>query len=259
MDTGNVWLKRNSQWQLVNCETVKLSYRHNLTNMVSRWEQQISPVTNYWATQTRGNEFETTLKVLRYSWATSFPICTILHLICRLWLRRRDEEEEKISNNEAATLKFIDFIPKRTGNVFESVDDLLVSVNGRIQQPDAKRWKLITLESLKVESNTDWTIDTEASLAEESQRHLTILRLFFQVLDDSDEEWGKFTIGVEDFRPHHLSGGSFFKRPHFESFSSLVNRATKWLAGQQSVYFLNAQSIDIKVKSCKHGELLQTN
>lgn len=182
--------------------------------------------------------------------------------ISRLWLKRRDIDDdddiEPLNGNgySSTNLKFIDFVPKRlSGNAFETVDDLLSLVNVRIKQTDAVRWKLITLESLKVEARPDWSIDTEASLAEEAQRHLTILRLYYEECDIDNvlmrNAKHALSIGVEDFKPRHLSGGSFFKRPQFEPFSSLVQRATNWLASQSAVCFLNAQSIDIKVKSCK--------
>lgn len=64
IDTANSWIEKNSQWNIVNCETVRLSYRHNVTSMVSRWEQQINPVTPLWSPISRG-EFETSLKAFR--------------------------------------------------------------------------------------------------------------------------------------------------------------------------------------------------
>lgn len=65
VDTANSWLRKNVQWKLVNCETVRQFYRHNLTSMVSRWEPQISPVTSLWNNQAKGGEFESSLKILR--------------------------------------------------------------------------------------------------------------------------------------------------------------------------------------------------
>ena len=164
------------------------------------------------------------------------------------------------SGHFAMTLKHIDFVPQRlTGNVFENIDDLLARVNERIAMPDAKKWNFISLQSFKVEANSDWNMkDPEVSLAEESSRHLIILRLFYEEFNYSDKEfWSStnqvVTICIEDFKPRHLSGGSFFKRPQFEPFLSLVQRSSKWLTSQSGVQFLNAQSIDIKVKSCKFG------
>lgn len=173
------------------------------------------------------------------------------------------------SGHFAITLKHIDFVPSRlSGSTFESVDEVLVRLNERINQPDARRWNMISLQSLKVEANSDWNLtDPEVSLAEESSRYIIVLRLFYEEFNyggENGEKSGdkdtcqneqssvKATIGIEDFKPRHLSGGSFFKRPQFEPFSALVQRSGKWLTSQSGVQFLNAQSIDIKVKSCKY-------
>lgn len=64
IDTANAWIAKNLQWNIINCETVRLSYRHNVTSMVSRWEQQINPVTPLLSPISRG-EFETSLKAFR--------------------------------------------------------------------------------------------------------------------------------------------------------------------------------------------------
>lgn len=184
--------------------------------------------------------------------------------IYRLWIRRKDgdEDEQEMINESgqfAITLKYLDFVPQRqNGNAFESIDDLLARVNERLRQPDAAKWNMVTLQSLKIEANSDWNMgDVEVSLAEESSRHLIILRLYYEEYNYSDSGmWPTSAnkvavIGFEDFKPRHLSGGSFFKRPQFEPFSSLVQRAGKWLTNQTGIHFMNAQSIDIKVKSCK--------
>ena len=179
----------------------------------------------------------------------------------RLWIRRRDIDEENIElinecDQFVATLKHMDFIPQRlNGNTFESIEKVLERINERLHQPDASKWNMISLQSLKMEANSDWNIaDCEDSLAEESSRHLIVLRLFYEELDLKDNEPlldHVATIGIEDFKPHLLSGGSFFKRPQFEPFSCLVHRAARWLTDQPNVHFMNVQSIDIKVKSRK--------
>ena len=51
--------------------------------------------------------------------------------------------------------------------------------------------------------------------------------------------------------PQQISGGGFFKRPKFEPFDEVVQRASQWLNDNTKVNFRNAQSIDIKMKSCK--------
>src|SRR5690606_5330746 len=130
-------------------------------------------------------------------------------------------------------------------------------INERLGAHDAKKWNLISIQSLKMEANSEWVmVDPEVSLAEESSRHLIILRMFYEEYNYADSNlWPGAhqitTVGIEDFKPRHLSGGSFFKRPQFEPFSSLVHRSAKWMTSQSGIQFLNAQTIDIKVKSCK--------
>ncbi|CAG2110036.1 unnamed protein product [Medioppia subpectinata] len=238
VDTCNSWLKKNPHWEVINCETVKLSYRHNLTTMVSRWEVQTNPATNPWVTPTRG-DFETSLKVLR------------------VWIKRREEMVVKEAESETSVLKYMDFEPLRKDGNFENLDDVVSRINAKIRAQNFDGKRLITIESLNVEANGDWKIDTELSVAEESSRHVTIIRLFYEEGSCLEEE-----IGIADFTPHHLSGGSLFKRPHFEKFSSIIDRASQWLSDNPEINFLNAQSIDIKLKSltkvdtrvCSHTE-----
>ncbi|CAG2161784.1 unnamed protein product [Oppiella nova] len=225
VDTCNAWLKRNPIWEVINCETVKLSYRHNLTTMVSRWEVQTNPATNPWVTPTRG-DFETSLKVLR------------------VWIKRREEIRVKDPESDVPVLNYMDFEPLRKEGNFENLDDVVARINAKIRAQGFDGRRLITIESLNVEANADWKIDPELSVVEESSRHVTIIRLFYEQGDCLEEE-----IGIADFTPHHLSGGSLFKRPHFEQFSSIIDRASQWLSDNPEINFLNAQSIDIKLKS----------
>ncbi|XP_054161102.1 uncharacterized protein LOC128959187 [Oppia nitens] len=241
VDTCNVWLKKNILWDVVNCETVKLSYRHNLTTMVSRWEVQTNPAANPWVTPTRG-DFETSLKVLR------------------VWIKRRDEERDA-----PVELKYKDFEPIRKDGSFDNLDDVVNRINDQIRSKELTGSRLITIEALNVVANGEWRIDTELSVADESVRHVTIIRVFYESsVGGVGGDNGLFNehIGIADFTPHHLSGGSLFKRPHFESFSSIIDRASQWLSDNPEINFLNAQSIDIKLKSltkvdtrvCSHTE-----
>ncbi|KAH9421132.1 hypothetical protein DERP_010071 [Dermatophagoides pteronyssinus] len=252
IDTANAWIAKNLQWNIINCETVRLSYRHNVTSMVSRWEQQINPVTPLLSPISRG-EFETSLKAFR------------------LWIRRKDQidndfyNDDIMFNDKFRRIKYLDFIPKRLNeNSFETIDQLLERINIRLKQPDTIFWNIITLESLKIEANSEWFIDPEISLVDESSRHLTILRLFYEeytntgdmnvTIFEENDDYTYTVIGIEDFKPELISAGSFFKRPKFERFCSLTQRASRWLNSHYVDYFLNAQSIDIKIKSASKLE-----
>jgi len=164
----------------------------------------------------------------------------------RLWIKRREEIRSKDVDNDIPKLKYLDFEPFRKDGNFENLDDVVSRINAKIRAQNFDGRRLITIESLNVEANGDWKIDTELSVAEESSRHVTIIRLFYEEGPCLEEE-----IGIADFTPHHLSGGSLFKRPHFEHFSSIIDRASQWLSDNPEINFLNAQSIDIKLKSRK--------
>jgi hypothetical protein len=166
--------------------------------------------------------------------------------VIRLWIKRREEIRTKDVDNEIPKLKYLDFEPLRKDGNFENLDDVVSRINAKIRATNFDGRRLITIESLNVEANGDWKIDSELSVAEESSRHVTIIRLFYEEGPCLEEE-----IGIADFTPHHLSGGSLFKRPHFEHFSSIIDRASQWLSDNPEINFLNAQSIDIKLKSRK--------
>lgn len=164
----------------------------------------------------------------------------------RLWIKRREDIRSKDLEAEVPRLKYMDFEPLRKDGNFENLDDVVARINAKIRAQNFDGRRLITIESLNVEANSDWKIDTELSVAEESSRHVTIIRLFYEEGPCLEEE-----VGIADFTPHHLSGGSLFKRPHFEHFSSIIDRASQWLSDNPEINFLNAQSIDIKLKSRK--------
>lgn len=73
---------------------------------------------------------------------------------------------------------------------------------------------------------------------------MTIVRIYYEEGSSSEEE-----IGMADFVPLHLSGGSLFSRPEFESFDNVISRASRWLSENPEINFRNAQSIDFKLKS----------
>lgn len=106
--------------------------------------------------------------------------------------------------------------------------------------------RIITIESLAYEASHDWKIDTETSLSYFSSKNMFIVRIFY--------ECGPLTrdqIGIQDFSPNLISKPTFFKRPTFETFDKVIERASQWFRHQPRFRFVNAQSIDIKMKSCK--------
>lgn len=102
---------------------------------------------------------------------------------------------------------------------------------------------IITIESLAYEATNDWNIDTDTSLSSLSNKNVFILRVFYQFGEVTHNE-----IGVADFRPTQTSKATFFKRPKFEKFDKVIERASSWLYQHPELRFVNAQSIDFKMK-----------
>ena len=60
LDVANKWLQHSFDWEVVNCESVTLLFRHNACSHVSQWD--LMP--NVAATQVMGQE--AAIKALRY-------------------------------------------------------------------------------------------------------------------------------------------------------------------------------------------------
>lgn len=56
-------------------------------------------------------------------------------------------------------------------------------------------------------------------------------------------------LGIEDFFPNQITRATFFKKPTFETFDKVIERGFSWLQQNPLKRFINAQSIDIKMKS----------
>lgn len=173
--------------------------------------------------------------------------------------------------------RFRDLVPeyKKTEGAesrFEDLDDLIGRINEEMRTTGLDG-RIITLESLSYEANSKhWKIDTECSLSCFSNKNVFILRIFYAFGETTYEKIGMsaFTVfwssdtwlqkvfgqrahtGIQDFSPNLISRATFFKRPTFETFDKVIERASAWLQKQSTLQFINAQSIDIKMKSCKH-------
>lgn len=150
---------------------------------------------------------------------------------------------------------------------FEDLDDLIERINEEMRTAGLEG-RIITLESLSYEaSNKHWKIDTECSLSCFSNKNVFILRIFYEFGEQTYEKIGMNSYntndtllnvvdqhtGIQDFSPNLISKATFFKRPTFETFDKVIERASAWLQKQTTLQFINAQSIDIKMKSCKQN------
>lgn len=77
---------------------------------------------------------------------------------------------------------------------------------------------------------------------------INVVRVFF---DESVDARQEDLVGFADFIPECISGGGFIKYPVFETQSRLVSKASRWLAENPEIRFLNSSSVDIKLKCSK--------
>ncbi|RWS10842.1 hypothetical protein B4U79_14840, partial [Dinothrombium tinctorium] len=218
VETANLWLQRNVQWEVVNCETVILLYKYN--DRGSYYELKPNDSTFY----IYGSEKNNVLRALR------------------LWIKKRIEVVDKDVSEICQVINYMDVIPLNkddgdfSGSKFENLDELIDRVNTTIIKNNGIEGRIITIETLQCEAGIDWKVDPEVSLSSLSTKNIYILRIFYEQ-------------GIVDFVPRHISGGGFFRKPKFESLSEVMSRATKWLANNSTLNFKNAQSVDIKLKS----------
>ena len=123
--------------------------------------------------------------------------------------------------------------------------------------------KILTVESLPYEATKDWKIDTETSLSTFSNKNVFNVRIFYEKSDTLTfpqigtffEKYFSFDLfeshflGIEDFFPNQITRATFFKKPTFETFDKVIERGFSWLQQNPLKRFINAQSIDIKMKS----------
>ena len=77
-------------------------------------------------------------------------------------------------------------------------------------------------------------------------RCISLIRIFYTEAKSPPDKFP--FIGVKDFVPRHISGGSLFKRPTFEPLSDVITRASEWLSEHPEADFRNAQCLEVKMK-----------
>ncbi|CAG2107539.1 unnamed protein product [Medioppia subpectinata] len=161
----------------------------------------------------------------------------------RVWIRRR-EEAIPTRKEEVQELGYRDYVPDRKeGDKIETLDEVINRINAIIR--DGKfEGRIVSIECLPCESTGDHRFDPEATLPGSSDTTVTIVRIYYECGQSSEEE-----IGIADFVPLHLSGGSLFSRPEFETFDHVMTRASRWLSENPEINFRSALSIDFKLKS----------
>lgn len=165
---------------------------------------------------------------------------------------QRKKQGKSINSN---VINYIDILPEYkevTENSklekFERLDDCLEKLNRLIR--DGKiNGKILNVETGCLEASVNWKIDPSISFTAITSKNVNFLRCFF--IENGKPELNE-KIHIIDFIPDSIYRGGFFKRPKFENFSLLLPKVTEWLVKNQNVYaFKNAQTLDIKLKSCK--------
>ena len=146
-------------------------------------------------------------------------------------------------------LNYVDILPEcnEESGKFERLEDCLRKLNRLIKGGEIAG-RILNVETGSCEATVKWKIDTEISFTALTSKNVNFLRCFYV---ENEQPEANERIKVQDFVPDHLSAAGFFKRPRFESFSLLIPKLTEWLVNNPECKFKGAQTLDIKLKSCK--------
>lgn len=104
---------------------------------------------------------------------------------------------------------------------------------------------IITVETLLCTANGDWeAVDPEETIYRLEEKNIFGLRVYYAAGEEPEAE-----IGIEDFIPKHISGGGVWRKPKFDSVTDVFRTASEWLANNPNLIFINAHTIEIKLKS----------
>ncbi|KAH9426135.1 hypothetical protein DERP_007075 [Dermatophagoides pteronyssinus] len=229
---ANQWLQNHhDEWEFINGETIIIPIKYNDQNQCYELK------TNDCCYYIYGSETNNVLRAFR------------------LWIRRRRRRQlHKRQNNQQICFK--DIIPRMKNDItceFEDLDDVIKRFNDEIIQNNGFDGRILAIESASYDANLEWEINTEQTLSILSTKNLFILRIFYETLNNDNQEKLLIQIGIEDFHPRQLTRSTFFRRPKFECFDQVIERGSLWLRQQTNQQrqrqFLNAQSLDVKMKS----------
>ncbi|KAI1289768.1 hypothetical protein HDE_09260 [Halotydeus destructor] len=219
---ANVWLAKNREWDVINCETVLLFFKASDNGSL-----HLAPED------------------------TCFPLDGDAHnslMGLRLWMARKDEG----SPLEAAVLKYVEFTPRPDDDDdstrFKKLDLVLERINREIREgkSDLLLGDVITIETLYYPADSSWKTEAECKVHLFPSRCISLIRIFYFEAKTPPETYP--VIGIKDFVPKHISGGSLFKKPTFEPLSDVISRASSWLSHHPDADFRNAQCLEVKMK-----------
>jgi hypothetical protein len=176
-------------------------------------------------------------------------------LLLRYWIKRVEiHSRDAKTQPNVQRIKYIDFVPKMddSGKEFEKIDEVVKRVNEKIKAEEITG-KIINIQTYSCSAEQNWEFDPENTKPMNLIGKIVyILRIFYEVGPPHEEE-----IGLADFIPECMSGGSLLKRPKFESQTAILQRASKWLSENPEINFCSAVSIDVKLKSSEISFLIK--
>ncbi|XP_054164434.1 uncharacterized protein LOC128962114 [Oppia nitens] len=244
VDYANKWLERTgSRWDVVNCETVSA-----IIQLVIERGEAIS---------------KQILIVYRSNELTDVPggaappgrvTANYRVTMLRLWIRPAVQQQPY--GNQPIIIQFSDYKPEQqvVGNggggggggggddkCLETIDDVV----RRLNDDDTINGRILNVQTVGFTATSDGQLDTGYTQSTQwSARTVYVLRVFYLLGGRQDG-----LVSVIDFMPDLIEKGSMFRRPKYESQSALVGKAYKWLTANSGVQFLNAESVDMKLKS----------
>ncbi|CAG2115730.1 unnamed protein product, partial [Medioppia subpectinata] len=243
MDFANKWLLRQERWDVLSAETLSAI----IEIVIDQRGEVVGKHILSTFTITEDNPEYQDGVALHHFTQSKAPIHFRVKML-RLWLLPFDPNEynEKI-RPIVPQIQFRDFEPRSLTDIpgeFESCDDVMARLNDAVNAEEITG-KVLNVQTLACGASHEWRVDAQSTQAKPwVGKTVYVLRVFY-ALGPIHEE----LVGLADFVPECLVGGGVFKKPKFESQSSLVRKASKWLSDNPEVNFCSASSMDVKLKS----------
>lgn len=114
----------------------------------------------------------------------------------RLWIKLRKRSIRRHGSCEYQELNYTDLVPEiDEKGAFAKLHDLIEQANILIRKEEIQG-RIISVETVTYEANTDWKIDPDATLSALSTKKLFILRIFYEEGLPLQEEIGKYIMRI---------------------------------------------------------------
>ena len=269
LDKTNQWLTKNVTnpqclWSVINCETL---YAKMLVNFADNGEIKTKRVTliSKWPLQdeTILNDYNPNQSMMKQAALFVLSGRYIVQLL-RVWLQRIPPteviEQKFVSTIKPPRIAYKDYWPKMIASkdakvfksnikVMEKMNEVADRINLDIANHDTFHGLILNVITFpNYLMNTKMYKNNEKTDKICSDQIINVIRVFFDTSIDVQQD---DLIGFADFIPECISGGGFIKYPKFETQSKLIQKASKWMAQNPEIKFINSNSVDIKLKSSK--------